>query len=152
MYPFLCLPILICHLILPTESSLRDSAANTVRICIVTPHVIFSVRPGLRGRDCHVSDAGVSSLRFPTSALLLTNLSLYGTLPIFQGRHPDLQVTSAHSLFSTVPLLQEFSREGPRGAVPHPPHLCYWMAWCHSGPPPRCLDGVLRSSHLAFRL
>ena len=44
MYPFLCLPILICHLILPTESSLRDSAANTVRICIVTPHVIFSVR------------------------------------------------------------------------------------------------------------
>ena len=44
MYPFLCLPVLICHLILPTESSLRDSAANTVRICIVTPHVIFSVR------------------------------------------------------------------------------------------------------------
>ena len=44
MYPFLCLPILICHLILPAESSLRDSAANTVRICIITPHVIFSVR------------------------------------------------------------------------------------------------------------
>lgn len=26
------------------QPSLRDSAANTVRICIVTPHVIFSVR------------------------------------------------------------------------------------------------------------
>lgn len=106
----------------------------------------------MRGRDRHLSDAGVSSLRFPTSALLLTNLSLYVTLPVFQGRQPYLQATFAHSLFSTVPLLQEFWREGPRSTVPHPPHLCYRMAWCHRGPPPHRLDGVLRSHHLAFRL
>lgn len=106
----------------------------------------------MRGRDRHLSDAGVSSLRFPTSALLLTNLSLYVTLPVFQGRQPYLQATFAHSLFSTVPLLQEFWREGPRSTVPHPPHLCYRMAWCHRGPPPHRLEGVLRSHHLAFRL
>lgn len=110
------------------------------------------MRPGLRGRDRHLSDAGVSSLRFPTSALLLTNLSLYVTLPVFQGRHPYLQTTFAHSVFSTVPLLQEFLREGPQGTVSHPPHLCYRMAWCHRGPPPHRLNGVLRSRHLAFRL
>ena len=106
----------------------------------------------MRRRDRHLSDAGVSSLRFPTSALLLTNLSLYVTLPVFQGRQPYLQATFAHSLFSTVPLLQEFWREGPRSTVPHPPHLCYRMAWCHRGPPPHRLEGVLRSHHLAFRL
>ena len=100
------------------------------------------MRTGLRGRDHHLSDAGVSSLRFPTSALVLTNLSLYVTLPVFQGRHPYLQATFAHSVFSTVPLLQEFLREGPQGTVPHPPHLCYRMAWCHRGPPPHRLDGV----------
>lgn len=94
----------------------------------------------MRGRDRHLSDAGVSSLRFPTSALLLTNLSLYVTLPVFQGRQPYLQATFAHSLFSTVPLLQEFWREGPRStSLTHPtcatgwpgvtgaPHLTVWM-------------------------
>lgn len=105
----------------------------------------------MRGRDRHLSDAGVSSLRFPTSALLLTNLSLYVTLPVFQGRQPYLQATFAHSFQHCAPPSGILEGGTPKH-VPHPPHLCYRMAWCHRGPPPHRLDGVLRSHHLAFRL